>query len=49
MIFGSLLNEDLADVKQQIQLNLPERASILFDEKQLRQVMINLIRNALRA
>ena len=46
--FGSLLNEDLADVKQQIQLNLPERASILFDEKQLRQVMINLIRNALR-
>ncbi|KXZ72471.1 sensor histidine kinase [Acinetobacter venetianus] len=46
--FTSLLNEDLADAKDQIQLNLLEPVNILFDEKQLRQVMINLIRNALR-
>ncbi len=45
---ASLLNEDLADAKDQIQLNLLEPVNILFDEKQLRQVMINLIRNALR-
>lgn len=46
--FASLFSEDLSDVQQKIQLKLPERISILFDEKQLRQVLINLIRNALR-
>ena len=46
--FHSMLNEDLMDVQHQIQLQLPEKISILFDEKQLRQVLINLIRNALR-
>ena len=44
----SLCSEDLADVKHLIEIKIPEPASILFDEKQLRQVMINLIRNALR-
>jgi len=46
--FESLLNEDLSDAKQRIQLNQTEQLNILFDEKQLRQVLINLIRNALR-
>ncbi|GAA5632638.1 adaptive-response sensory-kinase SasA [Acinetobacter calcoaceticus] len=46
--FESLLNEDLADAKQMIQLKLAEQTVIVFDEKQLRQVLINLIRNALR-
>ena len=46
--FETLLNEDLADVKSKIQLSLPENLTILFDEKQLRQVLINLIRNAIR-
>ncbi|ENX31905.1 hypothetical protein F889_03795 [Acinetobacter colistiniresistens] len=46
--FESLLNEDLADAKHRIQLKQAEQLSILFDEKQLRQVLINLIRNALR-
>lgn len=46
--FESLLNEDLVDAKHMIKLNLAERINILFDEKQLRQVLINLIRNALR-
>ncbi len=45
--FSSLLSEDLVDVKDKIRLKLPERMSMLFDEKQLRQVLINLIRNAL--
>jgi two-component system sensor histidine kinase PilS (NtrC family) len=38
----------LADAKQKIKLTLSDRIHILFDEKQLRQVLINLIRNALR-
>lgn len=46
--FESLCNEDLADVKHMIQLNIPEDIKVLFDDKQLRQVLINLIRNALR-
>ncbi|QHH93344.1 PAS domain-containing protein [Acinetobacter gyllenbergii] len=46
--FESLLNEDLSDAKQRIQLTQTEQLNILFDEKQLRQVLINLIRNALR-
>ena len=38
----------MADAKQKLKLTLSDRIHILFDEKQLRQVLINLIRNALR-
>lgn len=46
--FERLFNEDLADAKHLIQLKLEQQFTILFDEKQLRQILINLIRNALR-
>lgn len=46
--FESLFEEDLVDVKHMIQLELLENIQILFDDKQLRQVLINLVRNALR-
>lgn len=46
--FESLFEEDLVDVKHMIQLELSENIQILFDDKQLRQVLINLVRNALR-
>lgn len=42
------IQEDLPDAASQIQLTLTEQLSILFDESQLRQVLINLIRNAIR-
>lgn len=42
------LQEDLADVKEKIALELEDQLLIQFDEDQLRQVLINLIRNALR-
>ena len=45
----SLLHEDLNDVQQKLELQLPAHdVSIVFDPSQLRQVMVNLIRNALR-
>lgn len=45
----SLLDEDLADVKNQIDLVFSrEDLQITFDPSQLRQILINLIRNALR-
>ncbi|EPQ5224638.1 sensor histidine kinase [Acinetobacter baumannii] len=45
----TLLEEDLFDVKNSIQLKISDSSlKFLFDEKQLRQVMINLVRNALR-
>lgn len=45
----TLLEEDLFDVKHSIQLKISDSSlKFLFDEKQLRQVMINLVRNALR-
>ena len=47
--FHSLLIEDLSDIKTSIQLKLSNPDfKILFDDKQLRQVLINLVRNALR-
>ncbi|MBJ9422116.1 PAS domain-containing protein [Acinetobacter oleivorans] len=45
----TLLDEDLLDVKHSIQLKISDSSlKLLFDEKQLRQVLINLVRNALR-
>ncbi|MEB3795724.1 MULTISPECIES: sensor histidine kinase [Acinetobacter] len=45
----SLFEEDLSDVKHSIRLEISDNyLKFLFDEKQLRQVMINLVRNALR-
>ena len=45
----TLLDEDLSDVKHAIQLKSSDLSlKLLFDEKQLRQVLINLVRNALR-
>ena len=45
----TLLDEDLSDVKHTIQLKSSDLSlKLLFDEKQLRQVLINLVRNALR-
>lgn len=43
-----LIQEDLADVQKKIQLNIQKDCLIYFDEAQLRQVLINLIRNAIR-
>ena len=40
--------EDLPDVKDQIDYRISDQAQIQFDEQQLRQVLINLIRNAIR-
>ena len=45
---NDLLVSDLQDVRQNIQLDLQVHLSIYFDDLQLRQVLINLIRNALR-
>ena len=43
-----LMIEDLSDVQHQILLEIPENLVIEFDPKQLTQVLINLIRNAMR-
>lgn len=43
-----LIQEDLADVQTKIRLNIEAETNIAFDEAQLRQILINLIRNALR-
>lgn len=43
-----LISQDLSDVKHKINLNLISDLSTSFDELQLRQVLINLIRNAIR-
>lgn len=43
-----LVEQDLSDVKNQIRLDLQAGLCIYFDESQLRQVMINLVRNAIR-
>ena len=42
------IEQDLYDVKDQIELDITGRPNIDFDESQLRQVLINLIRNAIR-
>lgn len=43
-----LLTEDLTDIQQYIQLDIMKNLCLLFDKGQLRQVLINLIRNAIR-
>ena len=45
---ADLIQHDLADAKSKIKLNATEALNIYFDEFQLRQVFINLVRNALR-
>ncbi|WP_347453451.1 ATP-binding protein [Acinetobacter thermotolerans] len=42
------LHEDLADIADHIKFNIDMRLDIQFDEAQLRQVLINLLRNAVR-
>ncbi len=42
------LHEDLADIADQINLNIDMRLEIQFDEAQLRQTLVNLLRNAVR-
>lgn len=43
-----LLRNDLSDAQAKIRLNVEPEMFIYFDDSQLRQVLINLIRNALR-
>lgn len=43
-----LIQNDLSDVAQQIQFEIPASFHLCFDESQLRQVLINLVRNAIR-
>lgn len=43
-----LIQQDLADVAEQIHYDIPAHVYLRFDESQLRQIMINLIRNAIR-
>ena len=43
-----LLAEDIADIREKINIEQLEAVHIQFDENQLRQVLINLIRNAIR-
>ncbi|OTG81228.1 histidine kinase [Acinetobacter sp. ANC 4558] len=42
------IDEDLSDISNKIKLKYEQNLSILFDESQLRQILINLIRNAIR-
>ena len=42
------IQEDLADIRDQIQFNIDIPLMIQFDEAQFRQILINLIRNAIR-
>lgn len=46
--FENLLNEDVADVRAKISVNIQEKVNVLFDEAHFKQVFINLIRNAIR-
>lgn len=43
-----LLTEDLNDIQLHIQLEIMPNLCLLFDKGQLRQVLINLLRNAMR-
>ncbi len=44
-----LSSEDLADIRDQIQFNIDIPLVIQFDEAQFRQILINLILNAIRS
>lgn len=46
--FNDLVHNDLHDVKHQIKIQIEQKIYIYFDESQLSQVLINLIRNAIR-
>lgn len=46
--FCSLMTDDVQDVAEFININVPNGLNILFDESQLKSVFINLIRNAIR-
>ena len=48
LFMQDLIDHDLNDVKPQIKLNIQGQLHVHFDEAQLSQVLINLIRNALR-
>lgn len=48
LFMHDFIQHDLYDVKDRIKLNIEGRPYIYFDESQLRQVLINLIRNAIR-
>ncbi|NNH38798.1 sensor histidine kinase [Acinetobacter terrae] len=43
-----MIQEDLSDIIHQIRYTIQNKISITFDEAQFRQVLINLIRNAIR-
>ena len=45
---SQFIQEDLSDVATQIRCTIQSKISIIFDEAQLRQILINLIRNAIR-
>ena len=42
------IQEDLADIQKQIKVTIQEKTAVQFDEAQLRQILINLVRNAIR-
>lgn len=46
--FTDLIQNDLNDVKHQIQIQIEDEIYVYFDESQLSQVLINLVRNAIR-
>ncbi|WOE30670.1 MULTISPECIES: HAMP domain-containing sensor histidine kinase [unclassified Acinetobacter] len=46
--FKHFMREDLFDIHDQIEVEIQSQLSLYFDEMQLRQVLINLIRNAVR-
>lgn len=43
-----MIQDDLPDIQKQVRLNSTEELKIYFDEGQLTQILINLIRNAIR-
>lgn len=47
-IFDRLMVEDLMGVSHQVEFRCESNINVLFDETHLRQVLVNLIRNALR-
>ncbi|NHB59196.1 sensor histidine kinase [Acinetobacter shaoyimingii] len=48
LFMHEFLQQDVYDIKDKILLNISDRPNIDFDESQLRQVLINLVRNAIR-
>lgn len=48
LFLNQFIQEDLSDIANKIKIESQTNLKILFDEPQLRQVLINLIRNAVR-